>query len=243
MSEPIRIGHIGLSFHEASAIEVAKVLQTFGREVTYSSASHEAAFQMLERDEIDLLASAWLPSSHQVYLDPLLDDVEKLTVLYEPYCIWGVSNAVGEADVATISDLLREPALSKMERLIQGINPGAGISRFSAEVITSYGLDKAGYAFRPGTEADCFDRFEEANANGRWLVIPLWHPQFLHNRYSIRSINEPKKLLGGQDEATLIVRKGAKAKIGDPALAALSKLHIGNKELSALEDALIKSRT
>jgi ABC-type proline/glycine betaine transport system substrate-binding protein len=38
-------------------------------------------------------------------------------------------------------------------RLIRGINPGAGISRFSAAMVVEYGLGAAGYEFRTGTEA------------------------------------------------------------------------------------------
>ncbi|WP_248802852.1 glycine betaine ABC transporter substrate-binding protein [Pseudomonas sp. MWU13-2100] len=135
MTAHIRIGHIDLSFHEASALEVGRVLIEQGHTVSYASAAHEAAFEMLGRGEVDTLASAWLPSSHEKYLDPLLARVEKVTVLYEPYCIWGVPDFVAVTDVKSIEDLLREPALSRMERLIQGINPGAGISRFSTEMI------------------------------------------------------------------------------------------------------------
>ncbi|BBM03004.1 glycine betaine ABC transporter substrate-binding protein [Microbulbifer sp. GL-2] len=240
MDNSIRIGHIALSFHEASALEVTKILQLYGHKVSFMSAPHEEAFGLLKKGEIDLLVSAWLPSSHEVYLNPLLDQVEKVSVLYEPYCIWGVPDYVPEESVSSIEDLLREPALDRMERLVQGINPGAGISRFSAQMIQAYGLDKAGYEFRPGTEEDCFDRFETAVSEGRWVVIPLWHPQFLHNRYTIRALKEPKGLLGTQDEATLIVRKEAKQKIGDAAMKALSQLYIGNDKLSALEDDLRK---
>ena len=43
-----------------------------------------------------------------------------------------------------------------------------------------------------GSEADCFGRFEAAVADKRCVVIPLWHPQFLHHRYTIRALEEPK---------------------------------------------------
>ena len=73
---------------------------------------------MLGRGEIDLLASAWLPSSHEVYLSPMLNQVEKLTVLYEPYCIWGVPDSVSDTDVASVEDLLREPALGRVSATV-----------------------------------------------------------------------------------------------------------------------------
>jgi glycine betaine/proline transport system substrate-binding protein len=237
MQRAVRVGHIDLSFHEASAREVENVLAAHGHAIERSAAPHEEMFRRLGRGEIDVLVSAWLPASHGAYLAPIEAQVRKLTMLYEPYCIWGVPDYVPRLQVASVSDLLRPPALETMERLIQGINPGAGISRFSKEIISAYGLAEAGYHFETGSEADCFDRFEAAVADNRWVVIPLWHPQYLHHRYRIRALEEPKELLGGVDQATLLVRRDAEGLIGDDALAALADLHLGNDRVSALDDA------
>ncbi len=137
-----------------------------------------------------------------------------------------------------VEDLLRAPALERMDRRIQGINPGAGISRFSKAMVEQYGLAAAGYHFETGSEEDCFGRFEAAAANGEWIVVPLWQPQYLHHRYRIRALEEPKGLLGGVDLATLVVRRDAEALVGAEALAALSKLYLGNARVSELDDAL-----
>jgi glycine betaine/proline transport system substrate-binding protein len=125
-----------------------------------------------------------------------------------------------------------------MERLIQGINPGTGISRFSSAMVVEYGLSAAGYEFRTGTEEQCFGRFEDAVAEGRWVVIPLWHQQWLHHRYRIREVREPKGLLGGTDRATLIIRKDAEQRVGAAALGELRTLHLGNATVSELDDLL-----
>jgi len=233
----IRVGHIDLSFHDAAAREVEAILEKHGHTIKRSAAPHERMFEILGEDGVDVLVSAWLPASHSKYLAPIEDQVSKLTVLYEPYCIWGVPEHVPEAAVASVSDLLKPDVLERMDRRIQGINPGAGISRFSARMVQEYGLAEAGYHFETGTEADCFDRFEEAAASGEWIVIPLWHPQYLHHRYHIRALDEPKGLLGGKDEATLIVRRDAEARIGEAALKELAQLHLGNAKVSALDDA------
>lgn len=176
-----------------------------------------------------MLVSAWLPASHGGYLAPFDADVRKLTVLYEPYCLWGVPEYVPEDDVGEVSDLLRGPAIERMERLIQGINPGAGISRFSAAIVEQYGLSTAGYTFATGTEAQCFERYVAAVADRRWVVVPLWQPHWLHHRYRIRELREPRGLLGGTDAATLIVRKDAEQLIGAAALAELATLHLGQR--------------
>lgn len=234
----LRVGHIDLSFHDAAAREVEKILRTHGHAIERSAAPHEEMFRRMGRGEIDVLVSAWLPSSHGAYLAPFQNAVSKITVLYEPCCIWGVPDYVPSEAVNSVADLLREPALERMERLIQGINPGAGISRFSRAIVAEYGLDAAGYKFRTGSEADCFDRYIEAVAGGRWVVVPLWHPQWLHHRYSIRALEEPRGLLGGTDQATLVVRKDAEERIGAAALNELAGLHLGNARVSELDDLL-----
>lgn len=237
----IHVGHIDLGFHDASALEVEAVLRRHGHNVERSAAPHEEMFRRMGRGEIDMLVSAWLPASHGGYLAPFEEDVRKITVLYEPYCIWGVPSYVPETVVATVSDLLRPHALDRMDRLIQGINPGAGISRFSKAIVEQYGLAAAGYHFETGTEAQCFDRFEAAVADKRWVVIPLWHPQYLHARHEIRALAEPKGLLGGTDQATLIIRKDAEEKVGTAALDELSKMNLGNARVSELEDVLVRA--
>lgn len=238
---PIRVGHIDLSFHDASAREVEAVLVGDGHTVERSAAPHEEMFARLGCGEVDVLVSAWLPASHGEYLAPFEADVRKLGILYEPCCFWGVPHYVPDA-ISSVADLLGPMALRRMERLIQGINPGAGISRFSKAVVAAYELDAAGYHFETGTEADCFDRYERAVAERRWVVVPLWHPQWLNHRYRIRALEEPRGLLGGRDEARIIVRKDAEALIGEPTLARLTRLTLGNGKVSALDDALRRVR-
>jgi len=105
-------------------------------------------------------------------------------------------------------------------------------------MVVEYGLSAAGYEFRTGTEEQCFGRFEDAGAEGRWGVIPLWHQQWLHHRYRIREVREPKGLLGGTDRATLIIRKDAEQRVGAAALGELRTLHLGNATVSELDDLL-----
>lgn len=241
MSRVLRVGHIDLSFHAATAAVVQAILEEHGHRVETSAAPHEEMFQRYARDEVDLLVSAWLPASHGRYLAPSLERTTKLGVLYRPFCIWGVPDYVPQDEVNEISDLLKPQVLDRMERRIQGINPGAGISRFSVAMVEAYGLDAAGYHFRPGSESECFDGFERAVSEQRWLVIPLWHPQYLHYRHRIRALAEPKQLLGGTDDATLIIRNDVKTAVDPEALKRLSTLSLGNEVVTMLDYQIRKA--
>lgn len=235
---PIRLGHIDLSFHAASAAVVQHVLEAHGHAVELRAAPHEAMFKLLHDGEVDIVSSAWLPASHGGYLAPSLDAVEKLTVLYEPYCLWGVPDYVPEDVLASVDDLKKPEVLARMDRTIAGINPGAGISRFSAAMIDAYGLRAHGYRFAPGSEVSSFGKFVQAVQDKRWLVLPLWSPQYLHHDHRIRALAEPQGLLGGQDAATLVARKAALPTIAPEALAQLRALYLGNDVVTDLEHAI-----
>jgi glycine betaine/proline transport system substrate-binding protein len=236
--QPIRLGYIDLSFHLASAGVVKEILERHGHKVELRAAPHEAMFKLLHAKEVDIVSSAWLPASHGGYLAPSLDEVEKLTVLYEPYCLWGVPDYVPADVLASVEDLKKPEVLDKMDRVIDGINPGAGISRFSAAMIDAYGLREFGYRFEPGSEETAFAKFERAVADKRWLVLPLWSPQYLHHDYRIRSLVEPKNMLGGQDQATLVARKVVLPGIAPAALEEIRGLYLGNDVVTDLEHAI-----
>lgn len=241
MSRPLRVGHIALSFHDAAAEQVELLLRSHGHDIERHSAPHEQVFTALGRGDVDVLVAAWLPFSHSRYARPLSPDVRPVTVLYEPYPIWGVPDYV-PAEVASITDLLAPPALEQMERLIQGMAPGAGISEMSPRAVQEYGLDSAGYHFEHGTEDACIRRFLDALDERRWVVMPFWHPQALHLHHRIRRLQDPLAMLGATDNATVLVRRDAEELIGAAALADLAQLYLGNALVADLDDK-VRRRT
>ncbi|MCB4752952.1 MAG: glycine betaine ABC transporter substrate-binding protein [Sulfurovum sp.] len=122
---------------------------------------------------------------------------------YEPYALWGVPEYVSDK-LVSVEDLCKPEILDKMVMMIQGIGLGAGITRFSMEMMKQYGLENAGYRFYRGTQEECIAVFEGAVKEKKWVVVPLWHPQFLHDIYKIRELKDPKGLLGGRDRAVLL---------------------------------------
>ncbi|MCJ0765105.1 glycine betaine ABC transporter substrate-binding protein [Variovorax terrae] len=235
MTRELVIGQIALSFHVASAAVVRAIVERSGVKTFTREAPHEAMYAMLARGEVDMVVSAWLPGSHGVYVDPLEPELLKLGVLYEPYAIWGVPGYVPRELVAQVADLAKPEVAARMDKRIQGIGPGAGISRFSREIMERYSLSELGYQFHNGTLADCTGAFERAWQDGRWAVVPLWHPQYLHHRYAIRELAEPLGLLRGRDAATLVMRRDAAHLIPEATLQQLRHLHLGNAAVAALD--------
>ncbi|MGD1920783.1 MAG: glycine betaine ABC transporter substrate-binding protein, partial [Pleurocapsa sp.] len=198
---------------------------------------HEENFKKLKAGEIDLLTSAWLPSSHGEYKTEVEETIPliELGLHYKPYALWGVPDYVPVEDVAEVSDLLKPGVIQKMKSTIQGINPGAGITRFSIEMMDEYDLNEVGYRFLAGTEEECFGTFERAVEHKEWVVVPLWKPQFLHYRYQIREIREPKGLLGTVDRAVLLLRADRKSLLTKEELQTLDSLRFSNDIIAELD--------
>jgi glycine betaine/proline transport system substrate-binding protein len=231
----VRLATIDLSFHHAAAGVVMALLNRHGVTVDETRRPHEAAFDLLRDGSADMLCAAWLPGSHAVYFDPLAEHFEKLSVLYHPYALWGVPDYVPAAAVGSVADLTLPEVSPRMTKRIQGIGPGAGISRFSREIISAYGLDAHGYEFANGTLDDCVAAFEADVAAHRWLVVPLWQPQYLHWKHAIRELREPRGLLRGADDATLVIRHTLRDALPEAAVTELRALTIGNADMTWLD--------
>ncbi|MGL6258982.1 glycine betaine ABC transporter substrate-binding protein [Vibrio sp. WXL210] len=237
MAQTITLGVTDLSFHRTTASLVANVLTDMGFMVKRVFSPHQENFAKLKSGEIDMLSSAWLPSSHGVYKA----DVEEVVPLielglhYEPYALWGVPDYVPQESIASVADLTKPDVVARMNSKIQGINPGAGITRFSIQMMKDYGLSDAGYEFFTGSEDDCFSAFESAATNHEWVIVPLWKPQFLHHAYKIRELEDPKGLLGIVDRAVLLLRDDKKSLFNSQQIERLDALRFSNEIIAELD--------
>lgn len=224
------------------------------------SKPHEQAFIDLREGRTQILVG-WLPGSHETYLGPFRSDVlvlgeaEGVPAVYDPYCIWGVPDYVPEETVHSILDLAKPDVAAKFARTVQGINPGAGISRFSKEIIAKYGL---GLQFVEGDIPKCTRAFEDAYAKkgeheraihvemvltrcvryvAEWVVVPLWHPQYLHAKYKIRALEDPDDLLRAHkpDAARVVIAKALAARLSPETIDALRNLRITNEGVARMD--------
>ncbi|WP_097977608.1 glycine betaine ABC transporter substrate-binding protein [Streptomyces sp. gb14] len=235
IQEVITLGNIALSFHRAAAAVMRRILHDAGHDVRTVEGTHEELFALQAAGEIDILMSAWLPASHGQYIERYRGSVEVLDSQYEPFCVWSVPSYVPEGVIAEVADLKLAGVASRMTQTLDGINPGAGISRFSARMITEYGLDRAGYSFRPGTEESFVRRVERGVAEGEWFVVPLWRPYYLNSHLGLRPIAEPLGLLGGRDAASPVVDRRVLGRISPTARKRLRGLRLGNDGVEAID--------
>lgn len=234
MGTPLVVGQIALSFHKAAAAVLCELLLKTGHEVEVKEAPHEDMYAMQKAGDVDLVVSAWLPASHGTYIEPYADELLSLSVIYNPYCIWCISNQAPKR-ISSVADLADPKVASLFRKRIQGIGAGAGISRFSRQMVRDYRLDTQGFHFENGTLDECTFACLDAEAKGELAIVPLWHPQWLHGQSKLRELEDPLGLLGGRDDATLVLRKDAVHKLNAQGRALLDSMHLGNETVSHLD--------
>lgn len=236
-NKTIKLGVIDLTFHRATAAVITKVFEILGFIVVRSYSLHEEAFRQLKTGDIDMVASAWLPHSHGIYKEDVEQSVAtaELGVHYEPFAYWGVPHYIPQDLVDSVDDLRKPDIKVRMKKVIQGIGPGAGITRFSIQMMEEYALSEAGYSFRLGTLDDCIDAFENLVTEQAWGVVPLWQPQLLNHRHLIRPLKDPKRLLRGADNAVLLARNDRIQVFSPSELKVLANISLSNKVVSELD--------
>ncbi|NIF05342.1 glycine/betaine ABC transporter substrate-binding protein [Chryseobacterium sp. Tr-659] len=240
MRKNINLGSIDLSFHKVAAGVFQHILEFWGYEVTIQSAPHEKMFELQKEGKVDLLISAWLPGSHEVYLQPYSNEVLQLNPIYEPYCIWGIPDYLAEKGIESIHDLKNPETCGFIQKEINGIGMGAGISRFSVEIIEKYELQHNGFHFTSNHPDDFYRIVEQKILNKENFIIPLWHPQFLHQSFQIIPLKDPKYLLRGQDKATPLLRKDSSSLFSEKEIKILSAIYLGNEAVSAMDYSFSK---
>lgn len=103
MSTTIKIGVTDLSFHHVAASLVSNVLKAMKYNVERIYSPHESNFKKLKSGEVDLLSSAWLPSSHGFIKENVV--LMELGLHYEPYALWGVPDYIPADAIAEIAEL------------------------------------------------------------------------------------------------------------------------------------------
>lgn len=206
-SAPVRMGVVGLSFYRVVGGVLQNVLESSGYSVEIVEGSHTEIYSLLGQGKLDLLVAVWLPNGHAPLFAQYGQQAIDLGTLYEDArFFWGVPDYLPPA-IRSIADLTRPEVARTMIRQIQGIGPGAGITRLSQAIMERYNLEAAGYRFRPGTEQEWIQAYEQGVSRRQGVIIPLWQPQFLNRAYTIRRLEDPLGVFPSPDRCSLVIAK------------------------------------
>ncbi|MDR5884612.1 glycine betaine ABC transporter substrate-binding protein [Vreelandella janggokensis] len=199
----INLAYVEWSSEVASTNVVRAVLEQEGYDVEMTSLSAAAMFQALSTGDADAIVAAWLPSTHENYMERVGDNVEdlgqnlngtKLGLVVPEY-----------TDVDSIAEL--NDNADDFNGEIIGIDPGAGLMSLTEEVVDTYDLD---LQLRSGSGATMTAALSSAIENEEDIVVTGWTPHWMFARFDVKYLEDPENVYGGAEQIHTVVRDGLK---------------------------------
>ena len=231
-AKPVKIGWAAWSDAEFVTKLAAKLIKDeLGQEVELVQTDVAPLYQGVSRGDLDAMMMAWLPQTHADYYAKIKDDVETLGTVYENAKLgWVVPNYIPEDAIKSIEDLAKDEVKEKLGNTVQGIDPGAGLTRLSQQALKDYGLDD--YKLQISSEAGMLTTVDRAVRSEDWFVATSWSPHWMFGKYDIRYIEDPKTSLGEAEHVDVLARKGFKE--DNPEVAGfLSRMQLPIDDLQA----------
>jgi len=159
------------------------------------------------------------------------DKVETLGTVYDGAKLgWVVPAYIPESEIASIEDLKKPEVQKKLSGIVQGIDPGAGLTRLSEKAVKDYGLDD--YKLQISSEAGMLTTVDRAMRSEKWFVATSWSPHWMFGKYKLRYLTDPKKSLGEAEHVDVLARKDFKTE--NPKVAGfLSRMKLPIADLEA----------
>ncbi len=202
----VELAYVEWASEIASTNVVAAVLEDkLGYEVELTPVSAAAMWQAVGTGDVDGLVAAWLPTTHNHYLETVKDKVEDLGAN-----LTGTKIGLVVPQYVTINSITELNAnADKFNGKIIGIDPGAGLMSKTEKVLSDYGLDK--FELMEGSGATMTAALADAIKNNEWVVVTGWTPHWKFARWDLKYLEDPKKVYGDAEYVHTIVRKGLKA--------------------------------
>ncbi|WP_018873441.1 glycine betaine ABC transporter substrate-binding protein [Thioalkalivibrio sp. ALJ16] len=190
-------------------------------------------YQGLASGDIDLMLMAWLPGTHEDYMERVGQDVVNLGPLYGNARLgWAVPDYIPEDELSSITDLKKDEVRDRLDGRITGIDPGAGLTRLSERALETYDLD--GYSLQISSGAGMTSALDRAIRRDEWIVVTGWSPHWKFGAYELRYLEDPEEALGGFERIHALAREGFAEEYHDVAMM-ISRMHLN---LDVLEEAM-----
>jgi len=206
-AKTVKLGFAPWSDAEFVTKLAAKLIkEKLGQDVELVQTDVAPLYQGVSRGDIDAMMMAWLPATHADYFAKVKDKVETLGTVYDGAKLgWVVPAYVPEAEISSIEDLKKPDVQKKLSGTIQGIDPGAGLTRLSQQAVKDYDLGE--YKLQISSEAGMLTTVDRAMRSEKWFVATSWSPHWMFGKYKLRYLTDPKESLGQAEHVDILASK------------------------------------
>jgi glycine betaine/proline transport system substrate-binding protein len=170
-------------------------------EVEIQMADVGPVFTSIANGSSDLFLDAWLPITHESYMEKYGDDIVDLGLNFE-----GAKIGIVVPEYVTIDSIEElNDNKDKFENRIVGIDSGAGIMKTTDTAIEEYGLD---LELVPGSGPTMTAALKSAIDKEEWIAVTGWAPHWKFARYELKFLEDPKGIYGEAEDIHTIARTG-----------------------------------
>lgn len=202
-------------------------------EVDITMADAAPIFTSVAKGNYDAFLDAWLPITHESYMERYGDDLIDLGYNYEGARIGLVVPSY--VDIDSIEEL--NEAKDKFDGQIVGIDSGAGIMTASERALQDYDLD---YELMTGSGPTMTAALKKAIDNEDWVVVTGWTPHWKFARWDLKFLDDPKNAYGEEENIHTVARKDIKEDMPEVA-AFLENFKMDDQQLGDLMGAISDS--
>ncbi|MBB3808604.1 glycine betaine ABC transporter substrate-binding protein [Pseudochelatococcus contaminans] len=209
-TKPVKLGWSAWADGEFVTKLAAKLIQdNYDQKVELIQVDIAPLYQGVSRGDVDAMMMAWLPQTHADYFARVKDKVDTLGTVYDGAKLgWAVPAYIPEDAISSIEDLKKDDVREKLKGRIEGIDPGAGLTRLSEAAVKDYDLNR--YRLQISSEAGMLTTIDRAIRSDDWFVATLWSPHWAFGKYELRYLDDPKNALGEAEHVDILARKGFK---------------------------------
>jgi len=206
-ADEVRIGWVAWADAEfVTKLTNEIITDNFDTETELIQTGAAPQYTGLASGDIDLILDSWQPVTHEDYIDEYGDEIVDLGVLYDGGKLgWIVPEQTYSNGLQSIEDLKQEKWQDELRGQIQGIDPGAGITRLSHQVIEDYELD---YNLIEASGAAMTAALDRAVSRGNPIVVTGWSPHWKFGAYDLKYLEDPKGTLGAAESIHAMSRQG-----------------------------------
>ncbi len=183
----------------------------------------------------DAFLDAWLPVTHESYMEEYGDKLVDLGKNYDGARIGIVVPSYVTIDSITQMNAHKE----KFDGQIIGIDAGAGIMKASDRAIETYGLD---FELAASSGPAMTAALKKAIDENEWVAVTGWKPHWKFARWDLKFLADPEGEYGAVENIHCIVRQGLAADMPD-VVEFLRAFHMDDQTLGDLMGKIAEAET
>ncbi len=200
----VELGYVNWAEGVAMNYVIEAILEDeMGYDVTSRMADVGPIFQSLANGNTDAFVDAWLPVTHQNYIEEYGDDIADLGYNFEGARIGLVVPDYVYAEVQSIADL--NDFVEQFDGRIIGIDAGAGIMSAADAAIAESGYD-LDFELLTGTDPLMVIELQQAINAGEWIVVTGWEPHYKFADFDLEFLEDPEGIFGDVEAIHTVAR-------------------------------------